>query len=133
MKTKTIRQSVTFKASPHDVYELLMDPKKHAKFTGGKAVISNQVGGRFNVFDGYAEGGNLDLVHDARIVQTWRASDWPEGHYSTVSFQFEAAKSGTHLTFTQTGVPEEQYEDVAQGWRDYYWTPMKAMLAEEKG
>ncbi len=57
----------------------------------------------------------------------------PEGHYSTVTFQFEAAKSGTHLTFTQTGVPEEQYEDIAQGWRDYYWTPMKAMLAEETG
>jgi uncharacterized protein YndB with AHSA1/START domain len=30
---KTIRQSVTFEASPYDVYEALMDSKKHSRFT----------------------------------------------------------------------------------------------------
>jgi hypothetical protein len=30
MKTKTIRQWVTFKASPHEVYEALMDSRKHS-------------------------------------------------------------------------------------------------------
>ena len=38
MDTKTVKQTVTFKASPHDVYEALMDSKKHAKFTGDKAI-----------------------------------------------------------------------------------------------
>ncbi len=32
------------------------------------------------------------------------------------------------LTFTQTDVPDEFYEDISQGWRDYYWKPMKEML-----
>ena len=128
MKTKTIRQSVTLKASPHDVYEALMDSRKHSQLTGGKASISREVGGKFSAFDGYCEGTNLQLVPDKKIVQSWRASDWPEGHYSKVTFSLKEVEDGTHLTFTQTGVPEEQYEDISQGWRDYYWAPMKKML-----
>jgi uncharacterized protein YndB with AHSA1/START domain len=71
--SKNIRQTTTFKAAPHAVYEALMDAKKHAEFTGGEAKISR-------------------------------------------------------LTFTQTGVPDEHYEDIKQGWKDYYWGPMKQML-----
>ncbi len=128
IETKTIKQTATFKASPHEVYEALMDPAKHAKFTGGKARISREVGGKFSTFDGYAEGVNLELVPDKKIVQTWRANDWPEGHYSKATFGIKAAGSGTKITFTQTGVPEEQYDDIAQGWKDFYWAPMKRML-----
>ena len=128
METKTIKQTVTFKAGPHDVYEALMDSKKHAKFTGDKASISRKVGGKFSAFDGYSEGTNLELVPDSKIVQTWRASDWPEGHYSQASFTFKEIPGGTRLSFIQTGVPAKQYDDISQGWRDYYWAPMKDML-----
>jgi activator of HSP90 ATPase len=130
METKTIRQTVIFKAGPHDIYEALMDSKKHAKFTGGKATISREVGGKFSTYDGYAEGVNQELVPDKKIVQTWRAEDWPEGHYSRVTFSLNKAEGGTRLTFSQTGVPEEQYQDVSQGWQDYYWEPMKEMLGK---
>jgi activator of HSP90 ATPase len=128
METKTIKQSVTFKATLHEVYEALMDAKKHAAFTGGKATISRKEGGKFSVFDGYAEGVNLELEPDKKIVQTWRAEDWPEGHYSKATFVFTAAAGGTRLTFTQTDVPEEFSDEIAQGWKDYYWEPMKKLL-----
>jgi len=128
MKTKTIRQSVTFKASPQEVYEALMDSKKHARFTGAGASISREVGGRFTAYGGSLEGENLELVPDAKIVQSWRSDDWPEGHYSRAAFSLAKVEGGTRLTFTQAGVPEEFYEDVKQGWIDYYWEPMKQML-----
>ena len=128
MNTRNIKQSATFKASLHDVYESLMDSDKHSQFTGGKAYISRETGGKFTAFDGYSEGINLELVQDRKIVQTWRAGDWPEGHYSQLTFLLENSEDGTRLTFTQTGVPEEQYEYISQGWRDYYWKPMKNML-----
>jgi len=130
MEIKNIRQSVTLRASSHDVYEALMDSRKHSQLTGGKASISREVGGKFSAFDGYCEGTNLQLVPDKKIVQSWRSNDWPAGHYSKVTFSFKEVKDGTHLTFTQTGVPEEQCEDIAQGWRDYYWAPMKEMLGK---
>ena len=128
MRTKTIRQMATFKASSHKVYETLMDSKKHSELTGSKASISRKVGGKFTVWDGDLEGTNLELIPDAKIVQSWRLSDWPAGHYSRATFSLKEIDGSTRLTFTQTGVPEESYQDVSQGWRDYYWEPMKEML-----
>ena len=42
MKTKTIHQTISFIASAHDVYEMLMDEEKHALFTGGSARIKQR-------------------------------------------------------------------------------------------
>jgi activator of HSP90 ATPase len=80
------------------------------------------------VFDGYGEGTNIELIPDSKIVQNWRAGDWPEGHYSKATFSFKEIPGGTRLTFNQTEVPAKQYDDISQGWRDYYWAPMKEML-----
>ena len=66
MKTRTIRQTITLDASPHDVYEMLMDEKKHARFTGGAAQISRDVGGAFVTNDGYSTGTNKELVQDTK-------------------------------------------------------------------
>jgi len=127
MRTRTVRQSVTFKASPREVYEVLMDSRKHSKLTGDKAIISRKVGGKFTVGE-YIQGVNLELVPNEKIVQSWRGSDWQEGHFSRAVFSLRAEGSVTRLTFTQTGVPEENYEEIRQGWHDYYWKPMKVML-----
>lgn len=126
--SQTIRQTVTFKASPHEVYEILMDAKKHAELTGGEAKISRKVSGKFIIYGGEIEGKNLELVPDKKIIQSWRYSDWPEGHYSTATFLLDETDKGTRLTFTQTGVPDDKYEDIKQGWNDYYWGPIKEML-----
>ncbi|MCX6013381.1 MAG: SRPBCC family protein [Chloroflexi bacterium] len=125
---KTIKQIVNLKANPHAVYEALMDSAKHSQFTGDKAIISREVGGKFTVWGDYIEGTNLELVADSKIVQSWHASDWPEGHYSTVTYSMEKTKTGTRLTFTQLAVPDEFYDDIKQGWLDFYWTPLKKML-----
>lgn len=131
MKTKTIKQTVTFPASPHEIYELLMNSKKHAKFSGGAANVSAKVGGRVEAYDGYIEGKNVELVKDKKIVQDWRASDWPEGVWSVVRFELEPTKTGTRLSFTQTGVPQEFVSDITTGWKEFYWTPMKVWLVAQ--
>ncbi len=128
MKTKTINQTVTFNATPHEVYEMLMDSKKHAELVGASARITKKVGAKFSIYDGEIEGENLELVPDKKIVQSWRYNDWPESHFSKATFLLEESGGGTKLTFTQTDVPENKYEDVAQGWHDYYWQPMKEIL-----
>jgi activator of HSP90 ATPase len=126
--SKAIKQTVTFKTTPHAIYEALMDEKKHAAFTGGEAKISRKAGGKFSIYGGDIEGKNLELITDQKIVQSWRYSDWPEGHYSTATFTLEPIEKGTRLTFSQTDVPDDKYEDIKQGWKDYYWGPMKEML-----
>jgi len=128
MKTRDIKQTVRFKADPHEIYSALMDSRKHSRFTGGKAVISRKTGGRITAYDGYIEGKNLELEPDKKIVQLWRASDWPEGHFSKVRFIISGNTGGSILEFTQEGIPDEFYKSIRQGWIDFYWNPMKEML-----
>jgi len=123
-----ITQRITFKAPIHDVFELLMDSKKHSAFSGEKAVISRKVGGKYSAYGNYSSGKNVEIVADKKIVQTWRASDWPSKAISTITFEFSKAGKNTKLKFTQEDVPEYQYDDIKQGWIDFYWTPMKKFL-----
>ena len=55
--------------------------------------------------------------------------EWPEEHYSIASFVLKPVKGGsTRLEFTQTGVPEPCIASISDGWKTYYWQPMKEML-----
>ncbi len=125
---KTIKQIVVFKASSHEVYEALMNSKKHSQFTGDVAKISTKAGGKISAYSGYIEGKNLELVKDKKIVQEWRAADWPENHFSKATFLLEETKDGCKLTFTQENVPDKFAKAIGDGWHEHYWEPMKEML-----
>jgi activator of HSP90 ATPase len=107
---------------------MLMDSRLHSEFTGAKANIARRVGGRFTAYDGWAEGRNLELVKDKKIVQRWRGADWLAGHYSTVTYRLSGSGNGTRLEFVQTGVPVEVYKDISAGWKEHYWNKMKLAL-----
>ena len=128
MMSKQIKQTIDFNATPQEVFELIMDSKKHAGFTGASADVGRNVGDTFSVWDGYATGKNVEVIKDKKIVQTWRASDWPKGAESKVTFEFMPKSDGCELSFTQTGVPEEFLSDIEQGWKDNYWRLMKDYL-----
>lgn len=125
-KTETIRQNVSVPATPLEVYEAFIDPKKHSKFTGSKATCDPKVGGKFTAWDGYISGKNLQLEPAKRIVQEWQTTDWPEDQPpSTLELTLKKTGTGTQIIMTQSGVPAEQAADTAQGWKDWYWEPLK--------
>jgi activator of HSP90 ATPase len=126
LKTKTLRQKATIPADPMKVYEAYMDAEKHAEFTGSKATFDPRVGGEFTAWDGYIAGKNLELEPGKRIVQEWRSSDFPEGYAaSRLELNLKDIKGSTELTMVHSGVPVEIADDIAQGWKDFYWEPMK--------
>ena len=129
MRTKTIRQTIRFKASPRNVYELLMNSKKHQALSGEKAIISRKVPGKFTAWNGHITGFNLVLKPGARIVQAWRATGWWADYYSIAVFDIQKAKGGSVLRFTQIGVPPQRYSGHYRGWIEAYWTPMREVLA----
>ena len=120
VKTKTIKQTVEFLARPHEVFEALMDSKKHSEFTGSKCTISREVGGSISAYDGYIEGTNLEIVSGKKIVQSWHVSDWPDGHYSKATFLLSKTKNGSRLSFTQKNVPVDFFEEISKGWHEHY-------------
>lgn len=127
-----ITQTIYFQATPEKVYNALMIEKEHAKFTGAGAEIENKVGGKFSVWDGYSTGKNLELIPGKKIVQSWRASDWPEGIFSKVIFELTKQDNGTKLKFTHENIPPDCEKDIAKGWEDYYWNPLKNYLSNTK-
>jgi activator of HSP90 ATPase len=129
VKTKTIRQTVTFKAEPRQVYEMLMDSKKHKSLSGEEARISKKVGGAFTAWGKHLSGFNLVLKPAERIVQAWRATGWPPDYYSIAIFELQKVRAGTKLKFTQVGVPPNRYSGHYRGWIETYWTPMKEIFA----
>jgi hypothetical protein len=67
MQTKTLQQAVTFKASPREVYDMLMDSKKHRSLSGEPAKISKKVGGKFTAWGSHLSGINLVLKPGKKI------------------------------------------------------------------
>ena len=130
MQVRNLRQTVQIKASPHEIFESLVNPRHHAKFTGADAKLVRRPGGPFSHYDGDLSGFVLELVQDQRITLAWRSSGWPEGHYSIARFELAPAKGGTRLVFEQFGIPAGDYADIADGWKQYYWTPLKAYYEE---
>ena len=78
------------------------------------------------------EGKHLTLTKDKRIVQTWRANNWPKGTYSKATFALARATGGTRVTFTQTGVPDKFYGEISKGWREYYWAPLRKQYGAKR-
>ena len=126
--TTTIRQSVSFNASPQDVYEMIMDSKKHESLSGEKASISREVGGAFTAWGDHISGINLVLQPARKIVQAWRARDWWADHYSIVTFDLHEVDGGTELRFTQIGVPPHRFDGHSRGWIETYWQPMEELF-----
>ncbi len=123
-----IHQVIEFDATPQQVYELLADGKKFAAFTGAPAEFDPAPGAAFKLFGGHIEGRNVELAPGERVVQAWRAVNWPVGVYSLVSFQLAAKGSGTTLTFEQVGHPDEAQSDLDAGWHKMYWEGMRSQL-----
>lgn len=122
---KVIKQEVHINAYPKDVYEAYVDAEKHGEIIGSKVIFEKKKGGKFSAWDGGLSGENLELIKGKKVVQKWRADDWREGQYSTVTLEFVPDNAGTKIILTQTDVPDKHFNDVSSGWYEYYWGPMK--------
>lgn len=126
--TTTIRQTIIFSTSPQEVYETIIDSRKHESLSGEKAIISKEVGGAFKAWGEHISGFNLALEPGQKIVQAWRAKDWWPDHYSVVTFDLRAVDGGTELRFTQIGVPPHRFDGHSRGWIENYWRPMQELF-----
>jgi len=133
LKTGTIRQSVFINAPPEKVYNAMLNPRKHAEFTGSPATSNSRVGGKFTAWGEYITGKHIQLVKSSKIVQEWKTTEWPEGYPpSRLQFTFSAKGAGTELKMVHSDVPAEQVAKYREGWVDSYWNPLKEYFAEKR-
>jgi len=112
---------------------LLLMRKKHSTFTGSKATCDPKIGGEFTAWDGYILGKNLELEPGKKIVQEWRTTEWPSNHPpSILELNFKKNKEGTEITLIQKGIPQDQAEDIKEGWIEFYWEPLKKYFKKKE-
>lgn len=128
-QTRTsIHQEVAFTATPQRIYEVLLDSKQFAAFTGLPAEIDPKAGGVFKMFGGMIVGRNVELIPDQRIVQAWRPTSWGPGVYSIVKFELKSQGAGVLVVLDHTGFPESDFDGLTSGWPERYWEPLKKFL-----
>ena len=126
---ETISVSESFPITPDKLYNAWLDSKEHSSFTGSKAIVSKGLNRKFTAYDGYISGKNLILEPNKRIVQSWRATDFPEKHPdSFIEIIFEPQKSGTKLTLKHSGIPEGMGKDYKKGWKDFLFEAYEGIL-----
>jgi activator of HSP90 ATPase len=128
-KSRTsLHQEADFKASPHRIYDILLDSKQFTAFSGEPAQISCEVGGAFSMFGGKIVGRNVELVPDQRIVQAWRPANWEPGEYTLVKFELKPQGSQTKVDLDHTGFHEGDFGHFNSGWRLHYWERLAKYL-----
>lgn len=125
-KFATIKQKIFIEATPEEVYDAYINPKKQSEFTGEKASGGQKKGAAINYSSGYITGKTMMLVKGKRIVQLWKTNEWPDKYpYSMLDLTFKKKGKGTELTMVHSKVPKSQASDYRSGWMDFYWNPLK--------
>jgi uncharacterized protein YndB with AHSA1/START domain len=127
---KQIDQTYIIQAPVGKVWQALTDQSLMAKWSGGPATMDARVGGAFSMWDGDVYGTNVELVPEELLVQDWCGGDDPDKPYP-VTFTLTKVNQGTtEVSLRHANVPDDEYEDFAEGWIDYYFDPIKELLED---
>ncbi len=110
------------KASPEEVYRALINPFTIELWTGDPAVMSDEPGSMFTMLDGNIVGENVSFEPDKSIRQKWF---FGEDHVSDVLIELFPDKANTLIKIKHTGIPEEAYDNMLEGWNESYLDSLK--------
>lgn len=126
-----IRQSVTLKASPRELFNAFLDSRQHSRITGAPARTGRRVGARFIAFGGALSGRNLMIIPGKMIVQAWRSTQFKAGDSDSILvLTFNKVAGGARIDLVHVNVPGHDHLGVTKGWPKYYWRPWKMYLAK---
>jgi activator of HSP90 ATPase len=122
----SLELSVKLNVTSEKLYNDWLDSKAHSNFTGSPAHIDPSPDGKFTAWEGYIYGTNKLLEPFKKIVQAWRTTEFGEKEEdSTLEIIFESEGDKTRLILKHSNIPEGQGEEYKQGWKDFYFKPMK--------
>ena len=115
---KTFKKTFKINAEPSDVYSALTNPYTIELWSGYPAVMSEDPGSEFSLWEGDIAGKNLEFVKDRKVVQEWYFGEQKE--ISVVTITIQPDREDSQVTVEHTNIPDEEFEGIAEGWREYY-------------
>ena len=123
---KTFRKSFRIYAEPSDVYSALTNQFTIELWSGYPAVMSEEPGIEFSLWDGDITGRNIEFEKNKKIVQEWYFGDQEEKSIVTIMIKPEGGKSV--VTVEHTNIPDEEFENISEGWREYYMSAINSFF-----
>ncbi|HUX97777.1 MAG TPA: SRPBCC domain-containing protein [Bacteroidales bacterium] len=115
---KTFKKTFHLNAEPADVYSAITNPYTIELWSGYPAEMSTEPGSEFSLWEGDITGKNLEFVQDKKVIQEWYFGDQAEESIVTISIFPE--KENSSVTVEHTNIPDDEFDDIAEGWREYY-------------
>ncbi len=119
---KDFKKYYIIPAQPEEVYLALTNPSTIHLWTGEPAEMSTEPGSEFSMFDGSIVGKNVEFETGKKIIQQWYFGDHNE--ISLVSIKLHPHARGTSVELKHTNIPDEDYDDIVEGWNDVYFTSL---------
>jgi len=116
---KTFKKTFKINAEPSDVYAALTNPFTIELWSGYPAKMSTEPGTEFSLWEGDIAGKNLEFIQDKKIVQEWYFGN--QRDKSIVSITISSDGENSEVTVEQTNIPDNDFTDIAEGWREYYF------------
>jgi activator of HSP90 ATPase len=126
---KDYKQYYIIPATPEEVYLALTNPLTLQLWTGDKAEMSTEPGSEFSLWDGSIVGKNLEFEEGKKIVQQWYFGDQPAE--SIVTIKLHPHKKGTSVELRHTNIPDEDFNDITEGWNQAYFGALQEFYEEE--
>jgi len=116
-------------APPMDVYRALTNPNTIHLWSGEEATMSTEPGTEFSLWEGSITGVNIDFEEGRKIVQEWYFGEAEDK--SIVTIKLHEHKKGTSVELQHTNIPDEAYDDIAEGWDEVYFSSLQDFYREE--
>ena len=126
---KTIKQTYHIQAHAAKVWQALVDPKEINEWGGGPAEMDDNVGTEFSLWGGDIHGTNTEVVAKKKLVQEWFGGKWDQPSHLT--FVLTPKGNKTDVELIHKNVPDQEADDIAQGWKDYYMNPLKELVEKK--
>ena len=123
---KDYKQYITVEAEPEDVYACLTNPFTIELWSDMPAKMKAEEGTEFEMFEDDIAGKILELVPNEKVVQQWYFGEQEEP--SIVTFKIHPGKGKVSLELRHTNIPDEAYDEMAEGWKKYYLGRIKEFL-----
>jgi activator of HSP90 ATPase len=115
-------------AAPEEVYIALTNPATIQLWTGEPAVMSTEPGSEFELWEGAIVGKNLEFEEGKKIVQQWY---FDQEEPSIVTIKLHPHKQGTSLELRHTNIPDEEYDEIVDGWNNSYLRSLDDFYEDE--
>ena len=113
-------------AEPEEVFAALTTPFQIELWSGYPADMKPEAGYVFSLWEGDITGVNLEVVPNKKLVQEWFFGEQEESSIVTLLLKKQGPKTLVELTHIH--IPVDVYEEITEGWKEYYLGSVKNML-----